>query len=49
LAQSMIAISENSLLTPEEQFAAHSRVASQASLSVQAQRVADFYRRLMAS
>ena len=48
LAQSMVAISENSSLTSEEHFAAHSRVASQASLPVQAQRVADFYRRLMA-
>jgi glycosyltransferase involved in cell wall biosynthesis len=48
LAQSMIALSENPPPTAEEQFAAHSRVASQASLPVQAQRVADFYRRLMA-
>ena len=44
----MIALSENPPPTAEEQFAAHSRVASQASLPVQAQRVADFYRRLMA-
>jgi len=48
LAQSMIATSENSPLSPDEQFAAHSRVTSQASLPVQAHRVADFYRRLMA-
>ena len=48
LAQSMIALSENPPPTAEEQFAAHSRVAAQASLPVQAQRVADFYRRLMA-
>jgi glycosyltransferase involved in cell wall biosynthesis len=48
LAQAMIAQSENLPLTPEEQSAAHSRVASQASLPVQAQRMADLYRRLMA-
>jgi glycosyltransferase involved in cell wall biosynthesis len=48
LAQAMIAHSENSPLTPEEQSAAHSRVASQASLPIQAQRMADLYRRLMA-
>jgi glycosyltransferase involved in cell wall biosynthesis len=48
LAQAMIAQSENSPLTAEEQSAAHSRVASQASLPVQAQRMADLYRRLMA-
>ena len=47
LAQAMIAQSENLPLTPEEQSAAHSRVASQASLPVQAQRMADLYRRLM--
>jgi hypothetical protein len=44
----MIAHSECSPLTPEEQSAAHARVASQASLPVQAQRMADLYRRLMA-
>jgi hypothetical protein len=48
LAQAMIAQSENSPLTAEEQSAAHSRVASLASLPVQAQRMADLYRRLMA-
>jgi hypothetical protein len=44
----MIAHSESSPLTPEEQSAAHARVASQACLPVQAQRMADLYRRLMA-
>jgi glycosyltransferase involved in cell wall biosynthesis len=48
LAQAMIAHSESSPLTPEEQSGAHARVASQASLPVQAQRMADLYRRLMA-
>ena len=48
LAQAMIAQSEDPPLTPEEQNAAHTRVASQASLPVQAQRMADLYRRLMA-
>ncbi|NBY66606.1 MAG: glycosyltransferase family 1 protein [Verrucomicrobia bacterium] len=48
LAQAMVAFSENPGLTHDERTAAHTRVASQASQPVQAQRVADLYRRLMA-
>ena len=48
LAHAMITASENPALSLEEQMAAHTQVAAHASLPVQAQRVADLYRRLMA-
>ena len=47
LARAMIAQSEIPSPTAEEQSHAHARVTAQASLSVQAQRTADLYRRLM--
>ena len=48
LAHAMITASENPAPTPTEQMNAHAQVAAHASLPVQAKRVADLYRRLMA-
>jgi hypothetical protein len=49
LARAMIRQAESPTPAATEQFEAHSRIQSQASLPVQATRMGNLYRRLMAS